>query len=456
MGNGLKTRTGGTAEPAEEKKTEDAIHTDNDNPPDLIKQFSSEYNVQEFSDLQETLSSKYNNMDTAVIDDVLRAICIGKENKQSFGFLIDVCSLMSVASKRKDSFTLQKFISENQINVFDSKGQSNFSKENFANACNQYISAFGDCVLPAVHPQILIQDCFAAFLSYTLSMSNAIKQYIDPQPPIRPLIIDFWIIPNLTIGAEGPLENQIGDIEHRLKSNRLIYTKKTCTPKNVDLNIDKIIQCLSSKDIMDALKQRELNRVVFIIDRRLKGKDFMYCYVPPDEYAKITGFDDVLSICHAHCCSHYLLPKSSKSPNAITAISKVNGYLFMLSFLIYERDEEEMTREDFEQQQFMNMMSNREQKASLLQMSAQQRKQYIQQQSEEVQMKINDLSQISTAFVKCYFHRDGFRIRFFPSHIWTVWRKFFTEQAQVGLKHDDTSRLVSSAFGLYCMFISLK
>ena len=425
MGNSLASRR-----PA-------SISPDGGRPPDLLKQISSKYNVDELSQLQKTLSGQYRNLDVSSINDVLKAICIGKENKQSFSFLIDVCSLVSVKSVDKDEFTLQKFISDQHINVFDSKGL-NFSKEDFSNACNQYISAFGDCVEPIVHPEIQISDSMSAFLSYTISMSNAIKQYVDPKPPTCPLIIDFWIIPNLTIGADGPLENEIGDIEHRLKSNRLIYTKKACTPKNVDLNIDKIIQCLSSKDITDALQERNLNRVVFIIDRRystiVKGKDFMFCYVPPNEYSKTVGsgdyYPELLSLCHAHCSSNYLLPKSSKSPNSITGASPLNGYLFMLSFLVYERQENE------EKEEANDALSKKD-------------KGQIQDEAKQ----INDLSQISTAFVKCYFHHQGFRMRFFPNQIWTIWQKYFVNKGLIGLHDDDEiKKIVSSAFGLYRMF----
>ena len=137
------------------------------------------------------------------MSDILKAICVGKENKQSFSFLFDVCSLVSHKAEDKDSFTLQKFLSDHQINIFDSKGQFNFSRDDFMSACTQYIESFAKCVESAGSPVIQINDSMAAFMSYTMSMSNAIKQYRDPKPPICPLIIDFWIIPNLTV---NPLE----------------------------------------------------------------------------------------------------------------------------------------------------------------------------------------------------------------------------------------------------------
>merc|ERR1712228_992758 len=57
---------------------------------------------------------------------------------------------------------------------------------NFMNLYKQYCKQFGDTL--SVNPKFKINDSMAAFMSYTFGMNAAIKEYIQPTPPISPLI----------------------------------------------------------------------------------------------------------------------------------------------------------------------------------------------------------------------------------------------------------------------------
>ena len=64
-----------------------------------------------------------------------------------------------------------------------------------------------------ISPQFKIKDNMAMFMSYTFRMNLAIKQYNKPSPPIYPLVIGFWIIPNRTVNLNDDgreVDNDIG------------------------------------------------------------------------------------------------------------------------------------------------------------------------------------------------------------------------------------------------------
>ena len=80
-------------------------------------------------------------------------------------------------------------------------------------------------------PVIKIKDSLCAFISYTFAMSNAVQKYMSPSPQIYPLIIDFWIIPKstVTVGNNKELQDEIGDIDERLREHKLRFIKKCCS-----------------------------------------------------------------------------------------------------------------------------------------------------------------------------------------------------------------------------------
>ena len=146
---------------------------------------------------------------------------------------------------------------------------------------------------------IKIEDSLGAFISYTFSISNAIEKYIIPQPQICPLIIDLWIIPNKTITLKHKMiKNEIGDIDERLRRNKLRFIKKVCNSNDITQTSYSMQECLWSANIRHGLKHKNVNRIVFIIDRRYRNKDYLYCYIPPSKYSKLQqNVNDILHIC---------------------------------------------------------------------------------------------------------------------------------------------------------------
>ena len=416
---------------------------------DLDRTYSLQFpqiNQKTLSNYITQLSSAYENIDLSAINDILKIMCIGNEIDQTqlFSFIMDMFTLIS-HSLDNYRYSINQFIESYKIADHFDLQNLNITKQDFINACNQYIKLFGSPIELTNSPNIKIMDNFAVFISYTLSMSNAIKQYVDPKPPKNKVIIDFWIIPNKTVNKDNEnvaLDNNIGDIELRLKNNKIVYIKKQCKSCNITLNTTKILQCLSSLEIRNELNQRDLNRVIFIIDRRYSknnNKDYLYCYIPPNEYGKIIGRDDLLNISHSYCSSNFILPKSTKQHNIIGGTSHLNGYMFMLSFLIYEKDED-----DEEKKKDTNDGNQTPQKLNLPQMIVGGIISAVTNTA-----KISSLSQISTAFVKCYFYTQGYRGRFLPGQIINVWKRYFMCKGKEDIDMKDCKQVISKLFGLY-------
>eukprot|EP01083_Nonionella_stella_P150733 480647_1 len=171
----------------------------------------------------------------------------------------------------------------------------------------QYHVSFGDEISFA--PAIQIMDSMPAFMSYTCSMSNAIHRYMSGASGVCPLVVDLWIIPNKTIRLEDSIHNDIGDIQRRLRCNKLRYVKECISPSDVHQTSHDMEQCIR--------KNKNANRLVFVIDRRYQNTDYLYCFVPPSK--------------------HYLLPSTAPSDNnCIGASDNCNGYMFALSFVMYK------------------------------------------------------------------------------------------------------------------------
>ena len=187
-------------------------------------------------------------------------------------------------------------------------------------------------------PKLKINDSMSCFISYTYGMNAAIKEYIQPSPPRCPLIIDLWIIPNAVIDADAKhIDNKIGDIQQRLQRNKVLFITKKCK-----------VECWASTEIANALQENNMNRVIFIIDRRYnKKQDTLYCIVPPSEYGTVINETfDLLNLSHWHCSSKYLLPSIDASNHGhIGSTTHCNGYMFNLSYLIYEKETDEEQKE---------------------------------------------------------------------------------------------------------------
>eukprot|EP01084_Bolivina_argentea_P022774 42356_1 len=203
----------------------------------------------------------------------------------------------------------------------------------------------------SVSPTIKIKDSMAAFMSYIFGINAAIKQFIKPEPVICPFIVNLWIIPNRTVqirhnNEQRYIDNDIGDIKERLKQNKVTYIVKKCNPNNIDKFSNQITKCLSNRRITEVMESQKLQRIIFIVDRRFKSKDSLYCILPPPEYGQIiTSSHDTIDLSHLYCNANYLLPhlptydKNIRN-NHIGSNTNLNGYMFNLSFLIYQFQEE--------------------------------------------------------------------------------------------------------------------
>eukprot|EP01084_Bolivina_argentea_P026118 48511_1 len=220
---------------------------------------------------------------------------------------------------------------------------------------SQYSREFGKVM--SITPDIQIKDSMAVFLSYIFGINAAIKRFMNPEPTICPFIIDFWIIPNRTVrmnnSKQYDIDNDIGDIKERLKQNKLIYIAKKCNPNNIEKFSNQITKCLSNQLITTTMEYQKLHRIIFIVDRRYKKKDSLYCILPPPEYGQIiTSSQDAVNFSHLHCSSNFLLPHLPKYDqdnrnNHIGSSTNLNGYMFNLSFLIFQF-EPDIPDENFE------------------------------------------------------------------------------------------------------------
>ena len=168
---------------------------------------------------------------------------------------------------------------------------------------------------PLLSPRFLIKDSLTCFVSYTVAMNAAIKTYITPEPPICPLAVDFWIIPNRTVDTEDEgkeVDNEIGNISVLLRQNKLPFTVTTCSPRDVDRFAKQIDDCLNERQIRDNVKSLRLRRVLFIVDRRYKKGDKLYCILPPVEYGDVAcSWFDVLTLSHWYCSTNFMLPTAA-------------------------------------------------------------------------------------------------------------------------------------------------
>ena len=211
---------------------------------------------------------------------------------------------------------------------------------------------------PVLSPRYLIKDSLTAYISYTVGMNAAIKQYITPEPPICPMVIDFWIIPNRTVDVDDEhkeIDNDIGNISVLLRQNKLKhFTVKTCSPNDVRRFAKQIDDSLNERQIRDNMKLLRLQRVLFIVDRRYKRVDRLYCILPPVEYGDLaSSWFDVLNLSQWYCSSNFLLPGTGD--DAIGCMHSLKGYMFNLSYLMfkYRADAEEEEEEEDDDEQYI-------------------------------------------------------------------------------------------------------
>eukprot|EP01084_Bolivina_argentea_P003152 5876_1 len=255
----------------------------------------------------------------------------GSKSKHKVHFITDAHNLINCKNQieKRKCLNASEFMNKYGITVRQSR--------KLHKQYTQYTQNFGREL--SLSPQYKIKDDMTAFMSYVLSVNIAIKKFIEPDPPICPIIIDLWIIPNCVIDITNngkKIENTIGNIRKRLRQNKIVFVDppKKCNPQDINGFSQKILKCLSDKQ--KYLKENNLNRIIFIVDRRYKQKDTMYCILPPAPYS--STINKSLFLNHLYHNSNYLLPSitSGKSEEHIGSKTDLNGYIFNLSYLIFQ------------------------------------------------------------------------------------------------------------------------
>merc|ERR1719474_485495 len=153
------------------------------------------------------------------------------------------------------------------------------------------------------------------------------------------------MIPNRTVDVDDEhkeIDNDIGNISVLLRQNKLTFTVKTCSPRNVRRFAKQIDDALNEHKIRDKIKLLRLHRVLFIVDRRYKKGDRLYCILPPVEYGDVaSSWFDVLSLSHWYCSSRFMLPNApgtevGTEEGHIGCMHSLKGYMFNLSYLMFK------------------------------------------------------------------------------------------------------------------------
>eukprot|EP01084_Bolivina_argentea_P052513 96466_1 len=413
--------------------------------------------------------SQHRNINTLDINEILHVIQKDKNRPQLLSFIFDAYNLIRYNQILENNLTFQnisqfisKFPSYQQTIIDQCKPNTDCETavDFFTKLFDQYCSQFGGPI--SIVPSIKIKDNVAAFISYIFGMNAAIKQYITPQPKlICPLVIDFWIIPNGTVNVnnknEEIINNDIGNIYHRLKQNKLKYIKRKCSPNILQFS-KHIMNCLLNKTISTQMKKHQLSRVIFIVDRRYSNKDTdsLYCILPPPEYGKIitNSSYDALNISHWYCTCNYLLPHLRKFDENIRgthigASTNLNGYMFNLSFLIHEFAETAKESETIEEIPVNIQESKTIEEIPVNYIDDSHDMHHI--DSIDIQQLLRDLdapklleeNQLSTANVKIRLNTQNMTIRFCQSQIINLITKYFVDSCNI-----DFTQITNDLFSL--------
>eukprot|EP01084_Bolivina_argentea_P111919 199628_1 len=416
------------------------------------------------------LLSQYTNIDTSTMSELLHVIHSEQDYPQLFSFIFDAYSLiryhqiMKLELPPSDFNDILQFITKyksyQKIIIEQYKPNTQCSNTNsfFTTLFKQYSCLFGKPML--LSPNIKIKDNMATFFSYIFGMNSAIKNYIKPEPPICPLIIDFWIIPNRTVqinaDEEKEIDNDIGSIHQRLTLNKVTFLKHSCVPGDIENFTEQILHLLMDKTITNEMESNNLSRIIFIVDRRYNKKrkhgiDSLYCVLPPIKYGQMipNASYDMLSFLQMHFTSNYLLPYASKydkniRANHIGSSTNLNGYMFNLSYSIFNPEIKK-------QKEFNNVpheLNNEEKEIYHVHYMPSELQQFLQPSCLDIN-EVNALwdgfingvgeQQISKANLKIIFSTQGSTMRFSLAAMTNLFKQYFVAYNQLILSPQDTN-----------------
>eukprot|EP01083_Nonionella_stella_P253520 872268_1 len=482
-----------------DNEAESIIASMNQDEIDSMQQILRRYYAydNDHNEVQHLLMERHKMMNLSGISDILHFVHPDNTKTQLLSFIFDAYSLIRYNQLRDNNLKFENMLefvntyplfAEQVVRQYKSNIVEDKTDDLFTNIYNQYCASFGKPI--SMKPKIKIQDSIYVFISYIVGMNAAIKQYITPKPLQCPLVIDFWIIPNHTTradhgrgGVQQEIDNDIGNIKQRLDRNKVTYIKKRCYAEDTQRFTRQINHCLSAPKIQKAMKKDKICRLIFIVDRRYKKRDSLYCIVPPIEYGQFVANAsyDILNLSHWYCSSNYLLPHASESDAGIRdthigSTSYLNGYMFNLSYLIYEfqsnlnsEDEDqydanestenakqnaddnnaEQTHNDMNHDDIINAVrhdsSNNAKHDIDHNIEQKQNHESIGNDVRPIRIETHNYGlQMSTANVKIMFSTQGMTIRFLPHQIHSLYPTYFV----VPELEDDLSKIVHDLFAL--------